>query len=253
MRKNEKKEKYVSMKWEIISLILPIVLCITVAVLGIIYFSSRNALIEKETSMINKESATGSATVGQWTNEIVEKVNMAAKIIQENRLGSEKEVNSYIIDHQDLIEGCDDGLYIVYADGTCMDASGEITREPGYLKEAWYQYCANNPEAAFDACSYFEEDGKAGYSVTVGRQLLDNSGKIMGIIAIDAYLDGINEQVAESKDTTDGDILVIDQKSNMVIAATQEGFSGVNITTSEDLFLQAMHTDLMSGALDQSY
>lgn len=247
------KKKYLSLKWSIIISILPVVLLITIVVLMMIYTSSKETLINKQTSLIEKESDNGAATIGQWTNEITAKVDMAADLLQENRLKTEEDWKSYMVAHKDLIDGCEDGLYVVYKDGTWVASDGTEDKVPEYVKEDWYNFCISNEKAAFDACSYFEDDTSSGYSVTVGRQIVDAAGQPNGIIAIDAYLDGINTQVAESKDSIEGDILVIDKKSGMVIAGTEDGLSGETVTSSQHALLQTIQADVMSGNLQKTY
>lgn len=241
-KKDKSGRRYFSLKWQLVTALVPTLVAAAVLVQTAVYFIARESMINSSDQLLEADARAMSAKVNVWSEQVTTQVDLIASMIEGGGLEEPQRVRDYLQNHAPAIDYCDNGIYVVYAgDGTTVEVKDYGTH-PEYFEEEWYLFAIANDQAAFDACSYFEEGDEAGYSVSIGRKFRKNGG-LGGIVATDAYLAGLTELLQASIQEEAENALLLDSKSGMVIGATQDSYQGGTADTA-DVFLQALLSDL---------
>lgn len=250
----KKGEKYMGMKWRVTFSIVPIIALLSIIVLTLIYFAARQSMIDMLDSKLAAESRNVAQSVSVWTESTISKLEVISGVIEEKIIKDDNVIVEYLSSDSNRIEGCTNGAYILYQDGKHIDKTG-VSKHPDYVTESWYTFGSSSKEFSFDECSYFEDadTGEQGYSVTIAKQLLGTDGNVEGIIAADADLAGINDMVLRYKSGTGEKIILIDTKSGIVIAATDEKLVSNNVNIASNTFLNDIGNDLANDTMKTRY
>lgn len=254
-RNSAKRSNYQSLKWHLVLSIVPVLLIATIGIMMSVYLISRQTMINTTDQLLTSQSETAAAEISGWADKISTSVDFSAALIEDGVLSTQKEISDYITSNQDKFEYCNDGLYVVFNDtGLMLDCDGYAANisdmSPSLLSEDWYQFGFSQSEVGFDACSMYEEDGWANYSVSITRQLLKD-GTPIGIIATDAYLAGLSNLLKDFQNGT-SNTLLLDSKSAMIIAATQNNYMGY-VAGQGDSFADSILNDMEKGAINTRY
>jgi methyl-accepting chemotaxis protein len=251
-----KKTHYRSLKWQLIVSIVPILVVASAAVMLFVYYISRSSMISITDELVVTQSEAVSARFSAWSDALAAQIDLAASLIENGTLATPEEVSEFIIDHKGILINCEEDFYVVYNDtGLLVDNKGYSKNlqdiDKSLLDEEWYQFGLSQTEVGFDGCSKYEEDGKTQYSITITKQLVDEKGNLIGIIAADAFLDSMSNLLAEVKNE-DTHILLLDSKSSMVIGATETGLIGYSSGEGNAFADQAI-ADMESGTFSTRY
>lgn len=246
-----REKKRITMRWQIIRVVVPVAVLIPFIVLTIIYMNVRVNMISQIKQRMNAECESVSALIEVWSTGAREKIKIIAQLVEEHRLGTDEDVCDYFTTTEELVT---DGatVYAVYTDGTCLSVDG-IEYFPEYLEEDWYIFGIDCYEAGFDACSYYTEGGKTEYSVTLAKNMVNSQGIVEGLVATDLVFSGIREIILEKSKQFESDFILFDKKSGMVIAATDKSFEGKFFDEMEGSFLVHVVEDIQNQSLEFSY
>lgn len=249
--KDKSGRRYFSLKWELITALVPALVAAAVLVQVVVYFIARESMINSSDQLLSADARATAAKVNVWSGQVTTQVDLLATMIEGGGLEDPQKVRDYLHNYAPPINYCDNGIYVVYAeDGTAVEVN-DYGVHPEYLEEDWYLFSIENTQASFDACSYFEEGNEVGYSVSIGRQFRKN-GVPEGIVVVDAYLNGLTQLLQASIQEEAENALLLDSKSGMVIGATQEAFQGATADTG-DVFIKALLADLGAGKFGTRY
>lgn len=239
----EKKKHYLSLRWELVRALVPLLVIVTILMQVAVYIIARQEVIDSTDRQLAANAETLAAKINAWSSGVITQVDLLAATIEGGVLEDENEIINYLQNDMLDIAYCDNGIYVVYdGNGITLDASGN-ERYPEYLDKSWFQFGMGQDQAAFDECSYFEEDGQKGYSVTIARRFQRN-GETAGMIGVDANIEGLTQMLKVSMQGKSEQAFLLDSKSNMIIGSTQE---------YSDILRDNLISDMQKGSFQQRY
>ena len=242
--KTEKRKNYMGLSYLILSRVIPVLMIIVFVCFFIIYKNIKTSYTNQIVDRMNSECGSVTNKVEVWSNEARAILNTIADQLQGHFLGDNNNYAAYMQQHHtDVITGSD-GVYLIYNDeyGTTVSYAGN-ERFPDYLTEDWFQFGLKCDEAAFDKCSFYDEDGVTDYTVTCAKNIKDVGGNVIGMAATDLTFSSIRGTIAEESEKLNASFLLIDDKSGMVIAASEDEYAGLTLQDATDPFLKDLLTN----------
>jgi len=237
-RKKEKRENYVGMTKLILFKVIPLLVLIVGISFFVIFTYIKRSYTKQIVNRMNSECLSVSNKIEVWSNETLAILNCVADQVGGGYLGDDESLVEYMgKTHTNLISGSD-GFYVIFKDdeGTTISYEGKESY-PNYLTEDWFLFGLTCDKPAFDKCSYYEEDGVKEYTATCAKNIKDDAGNVIGITASDLKFSTIRDTIAKESEALNASFVLIDDKSGMIIAASNDEYAGLTKDEAKDDFL----------------
>jgi methyl-accepting chemotaxis protein len=231
--------------------VVSLILCVILVSISYIMIVESTKLVDQ---LVKTRGTAASDSILIDVNEIEEAENTVAGMYQTGLIADGPSASKYIHSDAAKLQSCTEGLYFVTTDGTCYslsdkDMNGESN--PEYLDEDWYKFGIQQKTAAMDKCTY--DDSSKEYSVTISRQVCDQSGKTVGVIAGDLVLKDISDTLKQIVENTSYNLTLMDSGSSMIVASTDKNQVGYKKGSGKNTFAEALLNDLGNGRFSTRY
>ena len=190
------KGKKMSLRFTLISLIIPIFIVMVLA----FFLLCRGAILKLATGRFETESEVYAEKISAWTGQIFSELNIYKNTIEEAGFQDDAAILTYMETSCEKNPAFPVGLYMGDDSGVYLDGSGWVPDDEWVLTERdWYIEGVKNEEFAFGEPYYDSQTGDVCVSATV-RMDYDAAVRVL---AVDVYLDYLSELVTE---TTEGSI-----------------------------------------------
>lgn len=242
-----KKAKF-GVRRKLMVFILPIVVIALVSLILIAYQSSKTSIQDKTVELLEAEGESSANSILAWSNRNLATLDNAVDTMLNMKL-SDADILQYESFYLETYEDFPFGIYIGTAEGKILDASGW---EPeGDLRESsWYQEGLGNEQFAFGEPYIDQLTGS--YVVTASRWV-DNLNGTGAVAAADIDLSILSEVVSSMQVVGDGNALIVDGNSGVVLAATDTGIVGMNVAEISDGFYKNVYERITAGNLKTDY
>lgn len=242
-----KKAKF-GVRKKLMVFILPLVAIAFIALIMIAYQSSKNSIQEKTVGLLEAEGKASANSILAWSNKNLATLDNAVETMLNMKL-SDEGILQYEAFYLETYEDFPFGIYIGTEEGKILDASGW---EPeGDLREtSWYQEGLGHTVFAFGE-PYLDQLTNS-YIVTASRQIEDLNG-CTAVAAADIDLSILAEVVSSMEVVGDGNALIIDANSKMVLAAVDDSIVGVSVEDISDNFYRTAYERIAAGNLTTDY
>lgn len=231
MKKN--KNKKFGVKARLMVTILPIIAIGFVMLILMTFFSSRSSIQKKTESLLQKEAESSEKQIQAWREDNLSTLDTALSTMQNLQMSAE-EVLNYEGFYLETYEYFPNGIYIIQADGTLLDASGwepeDDLRERDYYKEGLTH---TNGVLVFG--SPYQDSLTGGFVVTATR-CMDNIAGQKAVACVDINLDVLAHIVDDMEVEGDGDAYIVDTTSGIILAHNDEELVGKTVEEVGDAF-----------------
>ena len=195
--------------WLAISLIL-----YTSVLMATVYVRIENKLINKEEEIITLEITNLVNDIAETSTNVLDILRTSQRVLDSVNLSKENELE-FLKTTLDLDEYYENGVYIGESDENFIDPSGWVP-DSDYLvtNRDWYLEGLNNDSPQFGDVYLDQQTGE--YVVTASVNLKPING-VKRVAAIDVYLTGISDMVAEMSDERLS-VLLLNSKNNEILA-----------------------------------
>ncbi|SFB30202.1 Methyl-accepting chemotaxis protein [Acetitomaculum ruminis DSM 5522] len=231
-----KRKNFMELSKLILIRVVPGLTLVVFLIFVAIFINIKASYSDQIVQRMSSECGSVSNQIKVWSNECMAILNCVAEQYENGFLGDKTNYVKYMEALGENIITGSSGIYIVYEDGTTLSHDG-IESYPEFPSEDWYKFGLSNDKAAFDKCSYYTSDGMTEYSVTCARNIKDKSGNPIGIAASDLQFSSIRDTIVEESEKLNASFILIDNKSGMVIASSDEEYSGLTVEDAQDEFL----------------
>ncbi len=232
----ERRKNYISVSKRILINVIPLLMIIVFGIFFIIFAKVKTSYIKQMDKAMMSSCESVSRKIEVWSNHCISTLNLIANQYETGYLGDENNYTAYMEEWAETLMTGSEGVYVVYDDeeGTTLSHDGKEFW-PEYIGSDWLTFGLTCDTAQFDKCSYFETD--TDYTVTCIKNLKDKDGNVIGVAASDLHFDDIRNTVEEESKKLDSSFLLIDDKSGMVIAASNLDYCGNTRLDTKDEFL----------------
>ncbi len=250
---NEKKEKIdkkPKLKRSIGTLLLTILMPITIigiAVIIIFLTSKAQTVIVDLTKADLKAETYGQAQdMGSSFKMLTSKFGQYADTLEMQEFKGKEDIKNYIkhsldyspVDNSGIYIGYDDGDY-VFANGTVIDGDYDPTTRD------WYKIGMEN-ETFKSLPPYMDlATNKLCFSYVRRVDFYDGS---KGVMAVDIYLDVLQDQINNLRILETGQAIVIDTENDFIISFFDPALNGESISEANDVFLNNSIAHIDSGS-----
>ncbi len=234
--RTERRKNYISVSKRILINVIPLLMIIVFGIFFIIFTKVQTSYSRQLDKAMMSSCESVSRKIEVWSNHCISTLNLIANQYETGYLGDENNYTAYMEEWAETLMTGSEGVYVVYddKDGTTLSHDGKEFW-PEYIGSDWLTFGFTCDTAQFDKCSYFETD--TDYTVTCIKNIKDREGKVIGVAASDLHFDDIRNTVEEESKKLDSSFLLIDDKSGMVIAASDLGYCGNTRNDTKDEFL----------------
>ena len=231
--------KYNSISLLMLVRIIPVIMVIVFAVFAIIFTIIKSSYSSQLVSLMNSDCERVSNKIEVWSNECRDTLELIAIQYENGHFVNNENYTSYMHNFGKTLVAGSEGVYIVFnqPDGKTLSHDRE-EYFPEYLSTDWFNFALGCDEASFDKCSFYEADND--FSVTCAKNLKDENGKVYAIAASDLYFADIRNVIAEESQKINSSFMLIDNKSGIVLSASDDAFVGKNRHDAEDKFLLSL-------------
>ena len=231
--------KYNSISLLMLVRIIPVIMVIVFAVFAIIFTIIKSSYSSQLVSLMNSDCERVSNKIEVWSNECRDTLELIAIQYENGHFVNNENYTSYMHNFGKTLVSGSEGVYIVFnqPDGKTLSHDRE-EYFPEYLSTDWFNFALGCDEASFDKCSFYEADND--FSVTCAKNLKDENGKVYAIAASDLYFADIRNVIAEESHKINSSFMLIDNKSGIVLSASDDAFVGKNRHDAEDKFLLSL-------------
>ena len=234
--RSEKRKNYLSVSKQILLNVIPLLMVIVFVIFFIIFTRVRTSYTKQLEKGMMSSCESVSRKIEVWSNYCISTLELIANQYETGYLGDENNYTAYMEEWAATIMTGSEGVYVTYNDenGTTLSHDGK-EEWPEFIGSDWLTFGLTCDTAQFDKCSYFETD--TDYTVTCIKNLKDKDGNVIGVAASDLHFDDIRNTVEEESKKLDSSFLLIDDKSGMVIAASNLDYCGNTRLDTKDEFL----------------
>ncbi len=244
----ENKKIKFGVRRKLMVFILPLVAIAFVALILIAYQSSKTSIQEKTVELLEAEGESSANNIHAWSNKNLATLDNAVDTMLNMDL-SDEEILQYESFYMETYEDFPFGIYIGTEEGKVLDASGW---EPeGDLRESsWYKEGLGNSSFAFGE-PYIDQLTNS-YVVTASRWIDDLNG-CGAVAAADIDLSILSEVVSGMEVVGNGNALIIDGNSGIVLASVDAGIVGMSAEEISDGFYKSVYERIAAGNLKTDY
>ena len=243
-----KRQNYRGMAKVILLNVIPVLFVIVIFIFTVIFINIQYSYSGQIKDRMYGECYSVANKVEVWSNEAQAVLNTVADQVGSGYLGDDENIVNYMAECKNTLISGSDGFYLVYndANGTCLSYDGK-EEFPEYLTQDWFKFGLTCDEASFDECSYYSEDGITEYTVTCAKNIKDGSGSVIGMAATDLRFSTIRDTVEEESKRFNAEFILVDNKSGMVIAASNQDYAGLTSEDATDPFLKSLLNNFDTG------
>ncbi|SKB45385.1 methyl-accepting chemotaxis sensory transducer with Cache sensor [Lachnospiraceae bacterium] len=234
--KQNGRKNYIGLSKLILLNVIPILTVVILVIFSIVFVNVQKYVTEQINQRLHGSTESVCRKIEVWSTQCLSALELIANQYETGYLGDKDNYTAYMEEWAETIMPGSEGIYIVYDDGKGTTLSHDGKEEwPEFVGADWFEFGLTCDTPQFDKCSYFETD--TDYTVTCAKNLKDRSGKVIGIAASDLHFDTIRDTVTEESKDLDSSFLMIDNKSGMVIAASNKDYCGKTKADAKDQFL----------------
>lgn len=223
--------------WLTISLLL-----YTFVIIAFVYIRVENKLIDEKEKIIALEITNHIHEISETSTNVLDTLRTSQNVLNNVDLTKENELD-FLKTTMALDESYENGVYIGESDENLIIPSGWVPDSDFLVTNRdWYLEGLNNDSPQFGDVYIDQQTG--GYVVTASVNLKPNNG-VKRVAAIDVYLSGISEKVAEMSDERLS-VLMLNSKNNEILAFKDSSEISQIMNEDHDSLLFAEMTKFIS-------
>lgn len=247
MKTEERKvDKKFGIQAKLMAYILPSVIVAYIALVWIAINTAKSAITEKSIDLLDAEAKASANEILAWESGNLQVLDTAINSMVHLGMDSEQIVeyeNQYLGTYEDF----PNGIYLAYADGKVLDATG-WEPEGDATQTTWYLEGKTHPVFAFGEPYIDSLTGE--YVVTASRCIEKLNGK-QAVAAADISLSILTEVVAGMEVVGEGDAYIIDGSTGVILAHKNAELVGLTAAECSDSFYADVYQDILNGSLDK--
>ncbi|GAA0738798.1 methyl-accepting chemotaxis protein [Clostridium oceanicum] len=214
-------KKKVSFKNQIIKLILTAVLVPTVLIGSYSCYSSYKNLNESYNNLADNSISRIYDSIGDTNENNSQLIEMLSK--EKNVLGIYKhpEYEKWLMNiFNNNVKAYDDivSVYMGTSDKRMYAVPNNNSSDYDPTSRPWYKKAIENNGKVITTDPYEDSAAKGMYIISFAKSIKDESGKILGVVALDVKLDDLSKKVSHIKIGDKGYPLVLDKSGKIIMA-----------------------------------
>lgn len=243
-QKNKKRSSGVGLKMKLLGVLLPIVICVIAAVVGIVYTNTERIVLEKSEDVLKTSTESVRSQVSGWMAEITAALDAQRDMLEYYDMPDE-EILGFVRHTAGRYEAFPTGIYMATSEGKLIHPSFDPGPDFNVYDREWYQEGVGSEQFAFGAV-YLDADTQS-YVVSVSGEVKNAAGNAAGVVAADIYLDTISDIVRQVQLEETGGVFLAEASTNTVIGHKDADMVGVQLSGQEDVLYRGISEKIAEG------
>ena len=227
---NENEVKF-GIKAKLLSIIVTTVSIAVVTILFLTFNSSEKIIVDYGSKIVAAESATSASRVETWGQGVLSYLNEVQNTLNTVSFDATSEL-AYLTTSVNKNASYPNGIYIGENTGKYIDPSGwEPDADYVVTERAWYQEGLDNKTFTFGEAYLDELSGE--YIVSATTRLESESG-VARVASMDITLTEVSNMIGAFELMETGAAMLIDTKTNTIIAHSDPKFISTIISTDSE-------------------
>lgn len=229
----EKKNKIVSIKVKLLSIILPVVIFVMVVLVGISYFISKDVIRRNAENLLSSSIENQSNEIEAWLDENLSAFQMAKTIIEATNPDKD-ELQTMLNGYYGVNDNCMEGLYVADVKGNMITAKGAERNESNPCDSVWFKQGMTRWNMGFTD-AYTNADG---VSVISATGILKDDSNVMKVISADMTLERVSIIVNSFVEMDEAQAFLVDSVTGEIMAHRDSSLFSQKLSTMNDSFMQ---------------